>query len=170
MLTGRRRPGATIRRAAPGDLSALVTLCAAHAEYERADPPAADLRRRLHDALFAPDPALWCLMAHADRGPVGYATCTLEFSTWQGARYLHLDCLFVTEAHRGTGLGRALLTAAAQLGTALGVDQMQWQTPAWNCEAIGFYHRMGARSLPKERFWLDVGDRASALTTRTTDL
>ncbi|MGA5821528.1 GNAT family N-acetyltransferase [Kitasatospora sp. NPDC094028] len=164
MLTDPARPGATIRPATPADLPAIAHLCAAHAAFERADPVPADLAARLEPALFSPHPQAWCLVLDRGGELTGYATFSREFSTWQAADYIHLDCLFVTEAHRGAGWGRALLDAVRHAATALGATHLQWQTPDWNTDAIRFYHRTGARSRPKVRFSLPtppVGARLS---------
>ncbi|MFD8754079.1 hypothetical protein ACFV0O_24315 [Kitasatospora sp. NPDC059577] len=40
-------------------------------------------------------------MADRDGELVGHATFAREFSTRQAAEFVHLDCLFVTERHRG---------------------------------------------------------------------
>ncbi|KJS52715.1 GNAT family N-acetyltransferase [Streptomyces rubellomurinus] len=154
MLNDPARPGATIRPATAADLPAIARLCAAHAAFERAEPVPADLATRLAPALFAPHPRAWCLVLDHGGQPTGYATFSREFSTWQGGDHVHLDCLFVTEAHRGAGWGRALLDAVRAAAADLGAAELQWQTPDWNTDAVRFYHRTGARSRPKVRFTL----------------
>ncbi|MFJ8477696.1 GNAT family N-acetyltransferase [Kitasatospora sp. NPDC094011] len=151
------RPGGVIRPATAADLPAIARLCADHAAFERAAPVPADLAARLAPALFSARPRAWCLVVDRDGEPgelIGYATYSREFSTWQATDHVHLDCLFVTEAHRGEGWGRALLDAVRDAATALGATQLQWQTPDWNTDAIRFYHRAGARARSKVRFSL----------------
>ena len=79
----------------------------------------------------------------------GYATWSREFSTWAGAEYVHLDCLYVDEAHRSGGHGRRLIEAV--IAEADGVP-LQWQTPAWNTRAQRFYDRLGAHGTDKIRY------------------
>ncbi|SOB88896.1 GNAT family N-acetyltransferase [Streptomyces sp. 1331.2] len=148
------RPDVVIRPATAADLPAIARLCAAHAAFERADPVPADLAARLEPVLFSARPRAWCLVLDHGDELIGYATYSREFSTWQAADYVHLDCLFVTEPHRGAGWGHALLGAVQDAAAALGADHLQWQTPDWNTDAIRFYHRTGARSRPKVRFSL----------------
>ncbi|SCG57308.1 Ribosomal protein S18 acetylase RimI [Micromonospora echinaurantiaca] len=155
-----------VRFVQPADLSRLAQLCAEHALYERADPVSGDLANRLAAALFSRTPRLWCLVA-ADQGyVVGYATLTREFSTWRGRDHLHLDCLYVTEAYRNNGVGRSLLAAAVWQATELGMDELQWQTPEWNADAIRFYDRLGARSSSKLRYQLPIPAGVSAGSPR----
>ena len=50
----------------------------------------------------------------------------------------HLEALFVDPASRGTGVGRALVTAALAATPALRVDVNEQ-----NAQAVGFYDRLG---------------------------
>ncbi|MFI8825739.1 GNAT family N-acetyltransferase [Streptomyces sp. NPDC053431] len=146
------------RRAHPEDLPRVAELAAEHAAYEKAAPPHPDLAARLHGLLFATEsPRLRCLVAELPDGTVaGYATCSLELSTWEAAEYLHMDCLYLTETARGHGLGALLMAAIRREARALGVTRVEWQTPTWNDGAIRFYDRLGATSKEKRRFSLPV--------------
>ncbi|MFJ6378702.1 GNAT family N-acetyltransferase [Kitasatospora sp. NPDC092039] len=163
MLSDTARPGGAIRPATPADLPAIARLCALHATFERAEPVAADLAARLESVLFSAHPRAWCLVIDHGGELTGYATYSPEFSTWQAADYVHLDCLFITEALRGEGWGRALLDAVREAAAARGATEVQWQTPDWNTDAIRFYHRAGARGRPKVRFSLPTRPGADGL-------
>jgi GNAT superfamily N-acetyltransferase len=156
MLRDTARPGGVIRPAAAADLPAIAHLCAAHAAFERAEPVLADLATRLEPVLFSAHPRAWCLVVDHDGELIGYATYSREFSTWQATDYVHLDCLFVTEPHRGEGWGYALLNAVKDAAAARGAAQVQWQTPDWNTDATRFYRRTGAQAHPKVRFSLPL--------------
>ncbi|MFD9943514.1 GNAT family N-acetyltransferase [Nonomuraea sp. NPDC059023] len=149
---------ARVRPAVPADLPRVAELATEHTAYEKAPPPPPDLAGRLSALLFgAAVPRLRCLVAETPSGEVvGYATCAAEVSTWAGSEYLHMDCLFLNEASRGHGLGRLLMAAVVELARELGLPYVQWQTPVWNEGAIRFYDRLGARSLEKHRYTLDV--------------
>ncbi|MBF8185275.1 GNAT family N-acetyltransferase [Nonomuraea sp. K274] len=90
----------------------------------------------------------------------GYATCAPEFATWRGRTYLHLDCLYLRADHRGQGLGGLLFEAVVAEARALGVEEVQWNTPAWNTGAIRFYDRLGATGVEKMRYTLRMGSEA----------
>ena len=80
----------------------------------------------------------------------------MDFSTWTGRRFLHLDCLFVRQDCRGSGIGAALLYAVRAYAAARSLSEVQWQTPDWNEDAARFYRRQGASMLRKSRFVLRV--------------
>ncbi|MFI9105433.1 GNAT family N-acetyltransferase [Streptomyces fildesensis] len=156
MLKDANWPGRPVRPAAPDDLPTLIQLCAAHAAFEHADPVPDDLATRLGTALFSAPARLWCLVAESGGEVIGYATYTLDFSTWRGASYAHMDCLFVTEQHRGGGWGRRLLDNVVAAAAEAGAAEVQWQTPDWNTDAIRFYDRTGAQRRLKARYLLST--------------
>ncbi|MGW0933188.1 N-acetyltransferase family protein [Streptomyces sp. NPDC002644] len=156
MLKDTGRPDDVIRPATPADLPTIARLCADHAAFERAEPVPADLAARLERLLFPSRPRAWCLVTESRNEVIGYATFSLEFSTWQATEHAHLDCLFIAEPHRGGGRGHALFSAVKDAAASHGAAHLQWQTPDWNTDAIRFYHRAGAQARPKVRFTLPV--------------
>jgi GNAT superfamily N-acetyltransferase len=146
----------TVRAARPDDIPNLIELVREHAAYERAAPPSDGVAERLSDLLFAPAPRLHAIIAEVNGVPVGYATASLEVETWQAREFLHMDCLFLREGARGSGVGGMLLGAVRQLAIDLGVDEVQWQTPDWNEGAVRFYDRTGAVKRAKYRYSLAV--------------
>jgi ribosomal protein S18 acetylase RimI-like enzyme len=152
--------GVLIRSATSDDLEALLGLVARHAEFEHATFDPTGVIERWHATLVGPSSVAHCLVAEAaapdGSSLVGYATCSLEFSTWAAARFLHMDTLFVDERLRGRSIGAALMDAVIAYGRRCGVTELQWQTPMWNDRAIRFYERAGATFAPKARFHLPL--------------
>jgi ribosomal protein S18 acetylase RimI-like enzyme len=150
---------ARVRRARVADLPRVAQLAAEHAAYERAAPPPTDLARRLEALLFGTEaPRLRCFVAELNEEEIiGYASCAPEVSTWDGAEYLHMDCLFLRDGHRGLKVGPLLMEAVVAEARALGLGQVQWQTPPWNTDAIRFYDRMGVQVKEKLRYYLPAG-------------
>ena len=77
------------------------------------------MHAQLRAALFGPAPALFGHVAEVADGDgrrtlVGCALWFLNFSTWRGVHGLYLEDLYVQPAHRGAGLGRALLARLAR--------------------------------------------------------
>ena len=90
---------------------------------------------------------------------MGYATWSLEFSTWRAAEYVHVDCLYLDASCRGQGLGRCVMESIAQRAAVLGATHLEWQTPEWNEDAARFYDSLGARSAVKRRFTWPLPER-----------
>lgn len=152
-----------IRWARPKDMDELVRLCAEHAEYERSSFAPAGKEEALAHMLFGPDARLRCLVAEEGGKLMGYASFSVEVSTWDADRYMHMDCLFLRPEARNKGIGRALMARIAQEALAEGVKRMQWQTPSFNVNAIRFYDRLGPEKKEKFRMFLDEeGTRALA--------
>lgn len=132
----------------------MLNLIAAHAAYEKADFNPEGVIERLKEALFSEQPALYCLVVELDRQLIGYATYMKQYSTWDAGWYVYMDTLFMNDASRGRGIGEELMNRLKLESQKLGCSLIQWQTPDFNTRAIKFYHRIGATSKPKERFFL----------------
>ncbi|MGL4405243.1 MAG: GNAT family N-acetyltransferase [Notoacmeibacter sp.] len=130
----------------------LSGLCAAHAAYERADFDRKGHVERLQEALRAPNPRLTIFIATLASQDVGYVSITEDFSTWAAKPFAHMDCLFVSEVARGQGIGKVLFEKATNFAREKGLNEIQWQTPDWNQQAIRFYQKVGATMSAKQRF------------------
>jgi GNAT superfamily N-acetyltransferase len=138
------------------DLPALVALCENHAAYERAQYESFGKLKLLKDALFGEKPKLFCLIVESKQHAVGYASYTFDFSTWNAASFLHLDCLYLEPDYRNFGIGELLISSLRDIAKQNNCSDVQWQTPTFNQRAINFYHRIGANGKEKIRFSLTV--------------
>lgn len=145
-----------IRFATIEDIDTILELCKEHADYEKATYSTNAKKENLSRALFSNTPALYCLLAEVNDQVVGYATYMIQYSTWDAAEYIYMDCLYLREQSRGHGLGEKLVNKIKEEGIKKHCDLVQWQTPDFNKRAIKFYHRIGAHSKNKERFFLDI--------------
>jgi GNAT superfamily N-acetyltransferase len=152
-----------IRRIQPSDLDGAVELVHELAGYEKAAGECHVTVDQLRTALCGPRPALFGHVAELDGDVVGVALWFLNFSTWDGVHGIYLEDLFVRPAHRGAGLGRALLLALAQECVANGYSRLQWSVLNWNEPAIGFYRSLGAVPLDEWTVFRLDGDTLAAL-------
>ncbi len=141
-----------IRPARGVDAEAMLPLIQRHAAYEGGH--ASVTEETVRSALDGVPAALTAWVATQAGAMVGYASATVDFSTWAGRPFLHLDCLFVESDCRGLGIGAKLLAAVRAHAATHDLAEIQWQTPAWNEDAIRFYSREGASFMPKARFTL----------------
>lgn len=99
---------------------------------------------QLHEALFGSHAALYGHVAEVDRNVVGCALWFRNFSTWHGRHGIYLEDLFVSPEHRGSGIGRAMLTELARECVAHGYQRLEWWVLNWNEPSIAFYRSLGA--------------------------
>jgi GNAT superfamily N-acetyltransferase len=74
-----------------------------------------------------------------------------NFSTFEGKPGLWLEDVYVQPAHRGSGIGKALLAAFLEQARSSGCARAEWSVLDWNENAIRFYESLGARILPTGR-------------------
>lgn len=136
------------------DMNQLIDLCEAHATYEKCIYNRANKSEKLERDLFSKHPKLYCLVVESANRLIGYASYTVQYSTWDACEYIYMDCLFMTEEARGFGIGEQLVRRIQREGKISEISLLQWQTPDFNIRAIKFYNRIGASSKSKERFFL----------------
>jgi len=142
----------SVREVRPDDVPAVVGLVRELADYEREPASCLLTADQLHTALFgtgpaSAGPALFGHVAEINGEVVGCALWFLSFSTWRGVHGIHLEDLYVQPAHRGRGLGRALLTRLAALCVERGYGRLEWSVLDWNEPSIRFYRGIGAVSM-----------------------
>lgn len=154
---------ARLRPAEPADVPALVGLIRELAAFEHLEHLVETTAERLHPHLFGERPVAECVVAEVDGVVVGLALFFTNFSTFRCLPGLYLEDLYVQPAHRGQGVGRALLRHVGRLALARGCGRFEWSVLAWNASAIALYEQMGATVLPDWRICRVSGDGLRAL-------
>ena len=136
----------SVRPATVDDVPAIVELVHALADYEREPDAVEATEADFVAALFPTDggATTFAHVATVDGAVVGMAVWFTTFSTWTGRNGIWLEDLFVRPEHRGTGLGRGLLAALAQVCVERGWRRLEWWVLDWNEPSIGFYRSLGA--------------------------
>jgi len=137
----------TLRSALPADVPDVLRLVRGLAEYERLLHEVVMTEADLHVALFGPQPRAYAVLAHADGTAVGLALWYYTFSTFRGRPDIFLEDLFVEPAHRGRGIGLALLRYLAQRAVAENCRRVEWRVLNWNEPSIAFYASLGATKM-----------------------
>lgn len=78
--------------------------------------------------------------------PFGLAHALLHRSTWSATWYCYLEDLFVDEARREAGAGRALIEAVYREADARGCSRTYWVTQEGNATARALYDRLATRA------------------------
>jgi GNAT superfamily N-acetyltransferase len=162
-------PGFFLRPATPADVPAILALIRGLAEYERLAHEVETDEARLADTLFSARPAAEVVIAEADGAAVGFALFFHSYSTFLARPGLYLEDLFVVPAHRGRGIGRALMVHLAKLALARGCGRFEWSVLDWNAPAIGFYRSLGAVGMDAWTVQRLAGDALERLANGATD-
>jgi GNAT superfamily N-acetyltransferase len=148
----------SLRPAEPRDLPAIVGLIRELAEFEHLSHLVQTTAEKLHPHLFGPRPAAEALVGEVEGMVVGFALFFTNFSTFLAQPGLYLEDLYVQPAHRGRGLGKALLERLGALALERGCGRFEWSVLDWNSNAIRFYERMGASVMPEWRICRVTGE------------
>lgn len=143
---GRSHP-ITVRPATQDDVPTLLELFGELAAYEHLTHELRATEPGLTAALFGERPVAEVLIAERDGEALGYALFFPTFSSFLTSTGVWLEDLFVRPSHRGEGVGRALLSAVAARVREQGGERLEWAALDWNELALGFYRRIGARTM-----------------------
>jgi GNAT superfamily N-acetyltransferase len=148
----------TLRPAELRDVPVLVALIAELAAYEQLSHLVETTEAALALHLFGERPVAESWVAEVGGQVVGFALFFTNFSTFRCLPGLYLEDLYVQPAHRGTGLGKALLRQVGRLAAERGCGRFEWSVLDWNAPAIAFYQKMGAAVKPDWRICRVSGD------------
>lgn len=141
----------TIRSATINDCQQILGFITELAIYEKAEHEVESTVADLEKTLFGDGATAHCVICENESGPVGFAVYFFNYSTWQGRNGLYLEDLYVSQAARGTGAGKALLKHLASIAVEKNCGRFEWSVLDWNTPAIEFYDSLGAK--PKSE-WL----------------
>ena len=134
-----------LRDARPGDEALLLRFIRELAEYEKLLHEVRATEAGLGATLFGPRPFAEALVVEKAGTPVGFALWFFTVSTFNGAPSLYVEDVYVQQAHRGGGIGRAIFADLARRALAHGCHRMDWSVLDWNEPAIRFYRSIGAQ-------------------------
>src|SRR2546430_14772026 len=121
-----RSAPALVRGARPEDAPLLLELFRELAVYERLEHELRATEELVRQALFGERPAAEALLAEHAGETAGYALFFPTFSSFLAIQGVWLEDLFVRPAHRGAGIGRALLAAVGARGGGGGGGRPGW--------------------------------------------
>jgi GNAT superfamily N-acetyltransferase len=136
-----------IRAARDDDAALIFSFVRELAEYQKLSHQVDATEAVIAAALFCPQPRVYCDIAEWHGVPVGFTLWFLNYSSFRGRHGIYLEDLFVRSAHRGHGIGKALLATLAQRCIDNGWTQFEWSVLDWNAPSIAFYKSIGAKMM-----------------------
>ena len=119
--------------------------------------------------LFGEKRVAEALVGCVDNEPAGMAIFFQSYSTFLAKPGLYLEDLYVQPAHRGKGLGKALITAVARIAVERGCGRYEWTVLDWNTPAIEFYKRLGAEMKSEWRIMRVTGPALEEMAHQASD-
>lgn len=132
-----------IRKAVREDCVRILELVKELARYEKAPNEVTVTLEHFEQSGFGSRPVWWAFVAEIDGEIHGFALFYIRFSTWKGQR-LYLEDFYVSEDHRGKGLGKLLFDRIIKEAQRRKLNGVQWQVLEWNEPAINFYKKYNA--------------------------
>lgn len=149
VTSSRQHAKLTFRLAGPEDVEAIAHLVEELAIFEK-EPDAVNVTANnyLVDGCASDEPLFYCIIAdvHDEDDivtPCGMGLFFFGYVLGEG-RFLYLEDLFIEEAHRGKGGGKAIMERLALISLALHCCRFTWSALDWNTPALNFYQKIGA--------------------------
>jgi len=139
--------GSILRAARPGDEPGILACIRALAAYEREPDAVENTVEMLTDTLFGADPKAFGHVVVREEAIVGIALWFLTYSTWTGRHGIWLEDLYVDDAQRGRGYGKALIASLAAVCIERGYSRLEWTVLDWNEPAVAFYRSLNAQPM-----------------------
>lgn len=152
----------TLRPATREDAGIILSFIRELAAYERMSDDVVATEELLCEWIFDKQKAE-VIFALEDGVEVGFALFFHNFSTFLGRAGIYLEDLFVKEAYRGRGHGKALLCALARIARERGCGRLEWSCLDWNKPGIDFYLSLGANPMTEWSVYRATGDALNAL-------
>lgn len=136
----------SFRSAERRDVPLILRYIRELARYEKLEEEVVATEEILEEWLFDKEKAE-VIFAVVEGKEVGFALFFHNFSTFLGRAGIYLEDLYVEPAHRGQGIGTALLRERARIAVARGCGRLEWWCLDWNSPSIEFYRSLGAEAM-----------------------
>ena len=136
--------------ATSADADDVSRLLLAFRDWFASEEPSAESMAASVAALIE-DPATEYLLGRVGEGEPPCGVCQLRFrhSVWTGTPDCWLEDLYVADAGRGRGLGRALVELAFERARRRGAERIELDTNETNAAAIALYESLGFSTASK---------------------
>jgi ribosomal protein S18 acetylase RimI-like enzyme len=131
-----------IWQASPSEAADVARLLAAFRDWFGSDwPDDASVLASVERLIGREDTEY--LLGATDGAPVGVVQLRYRWSVWSDAQDCELEDLYVADAARGSGLGRALVEAALERAREHGCRRIQLDVSTENPPAFALYESLG---------------------------
>lgn len=133
-----------VRKIEETDLEDIFLLIRAKAEFDGCLESLQSKEEAIRDAFFSSAPKAQAIVAETSGKIIGIATYYSIYSTFMGKPGIWLDDLYVYEAHRKSGAGKALMKTLCKIAFETGCGRVDWIVARDNENGRAFYESIGA--------------------------
>lgn len=138
----------TIRPAIPADAPLVLEFIKKLAVYEKLASSVTGTLEDLNETLFGAHPVAYALLGEEEGHTVGFAIYFHNYSTFLCRPGIYIEDIYVDEAYRGRGYGRAFFREICKLAEAKRCGRVEWWCLDWNKPSIDFYTKtLGAEAM-----------------------
>lgn len=137
----------TIRIAIEKDSSLILSFIKELARYEEMEDRVTATVTDIESTFFCENPRVEALILEENNQPVGFAVFFYNFSTFLCRYGLYIEDIYVKEAFRGKGYGKALFRHICKEALKRGCGRVEWWCLDWNKPSIDFYLKLGAEPM-----------------------
>jgi GNAT superfamily N-acetyltransferase len=159
-------PSFQVRAATKADVPIILAFIKKLADYERLSHEVIATEKILNETLFGRRRTAEIAIGFYKKEPVGFVLFFHNYSTFLGQPGIYIEDLYVEEAFRRRGFGRALLTYVAQLAQERRCGRLEWSVLDWNEPAINFYQKLGAVPMKEWTTFRLTGDSLKKLAAK----
>ena len=141
---GRAPDNLSIEAVSAEEFEELVPMIGAYQRFYEVPDPDNARNREFFRRFLAPSDDGLLLAARVGGELAGYACLYWTFSSLSAEEVVLMNDLYVDEKHRGGGVGRALIEAAAAVARDRGAGHLEWATAPDNERAQRLYDSTGA--------------------------
>ena len=158
-------PGFEIRPATEAHVGVILRFISKLAVYEKLAHEVVATEEKLRQTLFGTRRFAEVALGFFEGEPVGFVLFFHNYSTFLGKPGLYIEDLFVDEAFRGRGFGRALFLHVGKLAQDRDCGRLEWAVLDWNEPAIRFYKKLGAVAMDEWTVFRISGEKLKRLGT-----
>jgi GNAT superfamily N-acetyltransferase len=136
-----------IRKAVITDSVLILDFIKALAAYEKMEDSVVGSVNDVENTLFNPNPCAEVIILEENGNPAGFALYFLNYSTFLCRYGIYVEDIYVHEAFRGKGYGKALLKHICALALERNCGRVEWWCLDWNKPSIDFYLSLGAEPM-----------------------
>lgn len=142
-----------IRKALKKDSRDIIRLITELADFEKLAPPDEKATGNLIKDIYKKNSPIKVLVAEYGKELIGYAFYFFTYSTFLAKKTLYLEDIYISNSHRGKGIGKIFYNRLLQEAKKNKCGRMEWHVLDWNKNAIGFYEKLGAKEMKEWKYF-----------------